>query len=110
MGDVQAIAAMSSAVERVCTLLTTPSPETLERCERVLESAATSYAGLRLERADRPAVEELQSALALAGRLLESAFQYHEQWRRRLGASLAGYQPGGDPAAVVHPSRVTLKG
>jgi len=110
MEDARAIAAISSEVERVCTLLKAPSPETLERCERILESAAASYAGLRPQRADRPAVEHLRSALGLAGQLLESAFQYHEQWRRRLWSSLAGYQPGGDPAVVVHPNRVSLRG
>jgi hypothetical protein len=114
---VRAIAAILREVEGVCFLLTSPSPETLDRCERILESASLSFAGLQPDLASAgrdpaalSAVEQLRSALGRAGQLLESSFQYHEQWRRRLCASLAGYRPGGDPAALSHRGRVSLQG
>jgi hypothetical protein len=97
-------------VEGVCALLTSPSPEILEGCERILENACSSFGALSPDRADLPAIQRLQTAIRQAGHLLDSAFQYHDRWKRRLNASLAGYRPGGLPAPVSHQSRVSWEG
>jgi hypothetical protein len=107
---IQALTAVTLEVKEVCALLTSPTPDALERSERVLESAASSLAAWQPDRAGLAAVEQLQSTLRRASRLLEYAFQYHEHWRRRLHSSLAGYEPGGGPAAVMHRGRVYLEG
>jgi hypothetical protein len=103
-------AELARHVEGVCLLLMSPSPESMERCEQILERASSTLLSLQPQRSDLPAVEKLRAALGRAGRLLESAFQYHGQWRRRLDSNLAGYLPGGNPAAVAHPGRVRLEG
>lgn len=112
-----AIAAIAGEMEGVCQLLTSPSPATLERCAEIMESATSRLSGLRPElethrgeAAALPAARQLQSAVRRATLLLESAFQYHEQWRLRVSASLAGYSPDGSPAAIPHRVRVCVEG
>jgi len=107
---VRAIAAIFQDVEEVCTLLTSPAPETLDRCERILKDACSSFGGFLPERAELPGLYRLQSAIRQAGQLLDAAFQYHDLWRLRLRTNLAGYGPGGHPAAISHQSRVFLEG
>jgi hypothetical protein len=108
--DTRTTAAILREVEGVCALLVSPSPEKLERCERILESAVSSFAGLHPAPSALPAVHQLRTALWRAGQLLEGAFQYHEQWRRRRSVSLAGYQAGGSPAAMPPQRRMCLEG
>jgi hypothetical protein len=108
--DARAIAAISREMEGVCAMLTSPSPERLERCERILESAVSAFSGMRPDVSALPDVRELRSVVGRAARLLDSAFRYHDDWRRRLSVSLAGYQPGGSPAAMPQQRRMCLEG
>jgi hypothetical protein len=103
-------AELAREVDGVCLLLISPSPEIMERCERVLEGARSALSDWRPQRSELHALKQLQAALGRAGRLLESAFQYHQRWRRRLDSHLGGYLPGGNPAVVAHPGRVILEG
>jgi hypothetical protein len=113
----QRLEAARSHVERVCTWLACPAPEVLDRCTGVLAAAASELTGdaewLRLARDDADALEEawkLHRAVRRAGRLLDHASQYHIQWTRMLGSRVDGYQPGGEPAPLVHPPQINLRG
>lgn len=104
-------------VDRARALLLSPSPEALDRCSQVLETAACRLEQWRprlREGIGNPAALEearrLQAAVRRAGRLLEGALSFHLNWSRWLGAMSAGYIPGGDPAPVPRGNRILVRG
>ncbi len=83
----------------------------------VLEAAAAGLSDgaswLSLARGDPEALAEawrLRRAVRRAGRLLDNAADYHQQWSRRLGAMTDGYQPGGEPADLARAGRISVLG
>ena len=115
-GVAERLGATRSEVEQVCAWLISPSPETLDRCTGVLETAISEMAAgsswLSQARGDPEALAEawhLQRAVRRAGKLLENASDYHARWNRMLGSMTDGYRQGGEPAAVVHPGRICLE-
>lgn len=116
-GIVERLGAARSEVEQACGWLLSPSPDALDRCSGVLESAMSELSGsmshLVLARGDPEALAEawhLRRAVRRAGTLLQSASDYHTQWNRRLGGMSDGYQRGGEPAAVVPAGRISFLG
>jgi hypothetical protein len=106
---------LRAALEGVCGLLVSPSPEVLDRCTPMLEVAASTLRGcqkdLHFASADpafRVEARHLVWAVRLAGRLLECGWEYHQGWAQRLGAMAAGYEPGGGPATLKMCSRLSL--
>ena len=113
----QRLEAARFEVEQVCTWLARPSPEVLDRCTGVLAAAASELSSdgdwPRVARGDPDTLTEawkLERAVRRAGRLLDHASQYHIQWTRMLGTRVDGYQPGGEPAPLVHPPQINLRG
>ncbi len=111
-----------SQVIEASRLLVSPEPESLDCCARLLETAitsvATSYAELAaipdaVPAPDEAAIEEarqLQRAIHLVKLLLDTAFNFHRHWTRRLGMMTGGYTADGEPAAVEHGNRVLGRG
>jgi hypothetical protein len=114
---VQAVSAISREVEGVCAMLTAPSPDALERCEGILHGVVSSFSALQPELAPagrdpavRNAVLRLRRSLERARGLLDTAFHYHDQWRVRMAASLAGYTRDGCPAALPQAAHLSWRG
>jgi hypothetical protein len=114
---VEQLLAARSEVDRACALLVSPSPEALDRCSRVLETAGSRLEEWRprlREGIGNPAALEqarrLQAAVRRAGRLLEGASSFHLNWSRWLGAVSAGYTERGDPAPVPRGNRILVRG
>ncbi len=116
-GALERLGSARLEVERVCDWLVRPSPDALDRCPMVLESAAAGLSDgaswLSLARGDPEALAEawrLRRAVRRAGRLLENAADYHKQWNRTLAGIAGGYRPDGEPAEVAHAGRISLLG
>ena len=104
-------------VERVFGLLVSPTPPTLDFCSGLLLAAVHGVASClptlseTRQRSERLAEAlQLRAAIARAGGLLQSAWDYHAKWRRIVGAMSAGYTSRGDAAAIEQPGRVCLQG
>lgn len=95
-------------LDAACELLIDPTPENLERCSCVMARAVSCL------ETGKPAAAEtqlLRESVRRAGRLLESAADYHRQWVRilfRLTAS--GYTAGGEPDLRPVRGRVSMEG
>jgi len=105
-----------SHLDRVCAMLTTPTPEALDQCSAMLEAAGRQLTDwqsrLRPSSGDAPALEEarrLRASLLRAGRLLEGASSFHNNWMRLRGAMSGGYTERGEPSLVNHGSRISVR-
>ena len=104
-------------LDRACDLLTKPSPDAMDTCTAVLQAAVTQLGDWRtdwtLQAGNPAALEEawrLRRSFTRAGRLLRHAAEFHTNWTRIRGAMTGGYTAGGEPAPVVHGSRICLQG
>jgi len=109
-------------VDRACELLVSASPESLDRCTQILETAGLQLAQLKpqpSERTARGGIEDSESLLEAhrlgasvlrAARLLEGAYTFHFTWNRLRGAMTFGYTERGDPAPVPGVSRISTQG
>ena len=115
---VEELASIRREVARTSQWLVTPSPEMLSRCSDVLEAAVSRLTALRGQLGpDHPNAPELltvaralQRSTATTGRLLHTAWQYHDGWARILRTSVEGYTPDGEPAPFCEPARVSIRG
>ena len=105
-----------SQLDCVCALLAAPSPEALDRCSALLEDACRRLADfeprLRQNSGDPTALEEarrLRASALRAGRLLEGAGSFHNNWMRLRGAITGGYTGQGEPSQINHASRISLR-
>ena len=105
-----------SHLDEVCAMLTAPTPEALDQCSVLLEAAGRQLTDwqprLRQNSGDAPAFEEalrLRTSLLRAGRLLEGASSFHDNWIRLRGAMSGGYTQRGEPSLVNHGSRISLR-
>jgi len=94
-------------VEAACELLIDPSPPNLDRSAGILASAAK-----RLAETPAPAAHsrQLRASIHRAGRLLESAAQFHRGWRQILVAMTEGYTAEGGLAEPPPAARLSLDG
>jgi hypothetical protein len=107
-------------VDGAIQLLESPSPDSLDRCARILETASQRIAVFQpqLRQAGRTAVthingdeaRRLRSSVLRAGRLLEGAAGFHFNWGRMRDTLCAGYTRQGDPAKAPPKSRISVQG
>ena len=119
--------AASLEVEGAIRLLVSPSPGSLDRCARILESAGRRIAGLQPQLREegrtsmvhnsmvhrsnaREAALRLRSSVSRAGRLLEGAASFHLNWSRMRDTLCAGYTRQGDPAKAPQRNRISIQG
>jgi hypothetical protein len=104
----------STNVGHVCEMLMRPSPEVLDQCSVLLETAARDLAGRRPQPDGKdpilPDARQLLRAVRHARILLDSAFAFHQVWSCRLGVMTAGYTARGEPASADHGSRLAVRG
>ena len=98
-------------------VLVKPTPEALERCSTVLETAGRQLAEWQPEfsrqSGDAAALEEawlLRRSFQRTSRLLQGAADFHFNWLRERGAMTGGYTKSGEPAPLLHGSRICLEG
>jgi hypothetical protein len=108
------LAAARNAVDDACQLLLSPTPQQLDDCSRLLQSAISEVCGVR-EGVRTPTdalrqVRLLRASIGRAARLLESAASFHAHWIRCLGALCAGYTGQGQPAALDRGARLLAQG
>ena len=102
-------------VRHVCEMLQCPTPEVLDQCSILLETAARDLASSRLEppggnQSTLQEARQLHVAVHHARTLLDSAFAFRQAWNRRLGAITAGYTAGGQPAPIDRGFRLAVRG
>jgi len=115
---VEELASIRREVARTSQWLVTPSPEMLARCNDVLEAAVSRLTALRGQLGpDHPDAPELltvaralRRSTATTGRLLRTAWQYHDGWARILRTSTEGYTVAGEPAPFSAQARVSIRG
>ena len=115
------LAAAGAAVDHVCQLLLSPTPEQMEQCTRVLETAVAEMTAGRVAARASGAVHRssrhleaqgqlLKSSIGEARQLLESANTFYAGWIRCLGALCAGYTEQGRAAAIERGGRLLARG
>src|SRR5438477_7403721 len=109
------LTAVRGEVDRACYLLLAPSPESLDRCARLLETAGRRLAEVRPDlRGGRPAARteahRLRSSVRHAAQLLEAASSFHLNCNRLRGVLTFGYTERGDREPVPGVSRISLSG
>lgn len=104
-----------SELERVCKLLESPSPATLDRCAASMERVIAELEAGRswIAQAGESGVAEARRLRAVVQRvraLLDLAANYHAQWRGILAAMSGGYTVWGAPAPIRAQSRLSIRG
>ena len=124
--------AASLDVDEAIQLLVSPSPGSLDRCARILETAGLRIAGLQAQLREsgdtslvhtslvhpslvhtssaRKQALRLRSSVSRAGRLLEAAASFHLNWGRIRDTLCAGYTGRGDPALAPPRNRISIQG
>ena len=107
-----------AALRRAGRLLEDPQPQALEACQSLLEEvrvglrrAAATADQLPLRAQTRLCAEltELRKRLLRARLLLEQAAGFYSGWLRYKNSLTGGYTAGGEPAAVLITSRLSLE-
>ena len=115
---VEELASVRREVARASHWFVTPSPEMLARSSDALGAAVSRLTALRRQLSpDHPDAPELltvaralRRSTAAAGRLLDTAWQYHDGLARILRTSAEGYTAGGEPAPFSASARVSIRG
>ena len=102
-------------LERVCTLLESPSPATLDHCAATMERVIGELDADRrwMTQAGEIGVAEarrLRSVIQRARALLDLAANYHFRWRGILAGMSGGYTARGAPAPLHSHARVSIQG
>jgi hypothetical protein len=102
-------------LERVCTLLESPSPATLDRCAAAMERVIGELDAGRKWMAQAGEIgnaeaRRLRSVVLRARSLLDLAANYHLRWRRILAGMSGGYTARGAPAPLHSQARVSIQG
>src|SRR5437879_6562932 len=94
-------------IDAACALLISPTPEVLDRCAVLLESASRhmaecqpQLAGLRGDPAAIEGAWRVRLSFLKAGKLLANAARLHSDWTSIRGALTGGYTDRGEPAPV----------
>jgi hypothetical protein len=114
---VEPLISVRRQLDRACDLLTNPTPDCMDACIALLETAATELAKSipngSPNAPNRAALEDalsLRNSFSRAFRLLQHAADFHRNWTLIRGAMTGGYTPRGDPAPVVHLNRICVEG
>jgi len=113
---VEQFAATRAQLDSACDLLISPTPEVLDRCSILLESASREMAECQSRiaevRGDPAAIEEawrVRRSFLRAGKLLANAARFHANWMSIRGALTGGYTDRGEPAPVRHAGRICIE-
>ena len=107
-----------AALCRASRWLEDPQPQGLEACQALLEEvrvglrravATADQLPLRAQTRLRADLTELRKLLLRAHLLLEQAAGFYSGWLRFKNSLTGGYTAGGEPAAVLIPSRLSLE-
>jgi hypothetical protein len=109
-----------SELERVCKLLESPTPATLDRCAAIMAGVICQLEAGRREMAQAGEGVFQQNSVAEARRLrpvvhrartlLELAARYHARWRGMLAGMSGGYTVRGAPAPILSRARISIQG
>lgn len=102
-------------LERVCTLLESPSPATLDRCAVAMQQVIAELdAGRKwMAHAGEGGIAEarqLRSVVRRARALLDLAANYHTRWRSILAGMSGGYTVWGAPTPIRSQPRLSIQG
>jgi hypothetical protein len=110
------LAATRAELDAACAMLTSPTPDVLDRCSILLESASRQMAECQPQiaqlRGDPAAIEEawrVRRSFLKAGKLLANAARFHGNWMSIRGALTGGYTDRGEPAQVRHAGRIWIE-
>jgi len=113
---VEQFAGTRAQLDAACALLISPTPEVLDRCAVLLESAGrqmtecqAQIAGLR---GDPTAIEgawRVRLSFLKVGKLLANAARFHSDWMSVRGTLTGGYTDRGEPAPVRHARRIWIE-
>jgi hypothetical protein len=113
---IEQFAATRAQLDSACDLLTSPTPESLDRCAILLESAQRQMTGCQSQiigaQGDPAALEaawRVRRSFERAARLLKSAASFHANWMSIRGTLTGGYTSRGEPSPVRHPGRICLE-
>jgi hypothetical protein len=113
---VDRLADTRAELDGVSEQLLTPTPDAVDRCSALLQSASRRLADFRAEgitaQGDAGALEEawkVRRSFLRAAKLLENAGRFHDNWAAIRGAMTGGYTSRGEPAPVRHPGRLCLE-
>jgi uncharacterized membrane protein YccC len=113
---VDRLARVREDLDRACQRLTAPTAEVIEVCSGELESAARQLIEfqpeLGAESGNAAALEEawrVRRSFLRARKLIQGAAMFHGNWMRLRGTISGGYTPSGEPAPVLHGSRICLQ-
>lgn len=109
-------AAASAELDRACEVLLSPTPEALERCSSVLDSAVCRIESfgpqLAEARGDARALEaayRVRRSFLHAAQLLENAASFHGTWLSIRGAMTGGYTDRGEAAPLRQIGRLSIE-
>jgi hypothetical protein len=113
---IEQLASTRMQLDAACALLLAPTPDAVDRCATLLESAGNRLTGFRDQMAgaqgDPAAIQEarkVRRSFERTSRLLESAAHFHQNWQAVRGALTGGYTNLGEPAPLRHNGRVCLE-
>lgn len=114
------LAAARTAVDTACHLLLSPTPEQMDGCAHLLESAVTELRAFRTSIAASQHIDgktealnetrSLQSSIGRVKQLLENAGAFYANWIRCLAALCGGYTDRGQPAPLERGGRFLVQG
>jgi hypothetical protein len=103
-----------AALERICKMLESPSPATLDACADAMERIIGDLQAGRqwMAQAEEVGAEarRLRSVILRVRALLNLAANYHFGWRRILAGMSGGYTVLGAPAPLHTRARVSIQG
>ena len=110
------LAATRAQLDAVCDLLLSPTPQAVDRCSVILETASRQMAECTAQigsaRGNPMALEaaaKLRRSCQRARTLLEAAGRFHFNWLAIRGALTGGYTDRGEPAPVRHSGSISLE-
>ena len=113
---VDRLAKVRRDLDRACERLTAPTAEAIEACSGELESAARQLIecqpDLGTQAGNPAALEEawrVRRSFLRTRKLMQGAAMFHGNWIRLRGAMSGGYTQSGEPAPVLHGSRICLQ-
>jgi hypothetical protein len=113
---VEQFATTREQLDSACDLLISPTPEVLDRCSMLLESASRQMAECQPRiaelRGDAAAIEEawrVRRSFVRVGKLMENAARFHGNWMSMRGTLTGGYTERGEAAPVRHAGRICVE-
>lgn len=114
---IEQLASARFELDRAGELLTSPSPDVLDRCGSILEATGRQFTEwlprLAEQAGNAEALAEawhLRRSFQRTQRLLHAANDFHMNWSRVRGAMTGGYTAAGDAAPILHSHRISLQG